>query len=93
MRTSPKRSLASGWTPLGDWESVVYFNDREEEDEDYDRCPNNAKFREWLRHHFSLEAFEEPNAIVEATETELWDRFAAWIGPIYPDVVNARTTA
>ncbi|QLH21914.1 hypothetical protein [Streptomyces sp. Rer75] len=88
------RVLASGWTPCGDWESVAYDNDREEdEEEDYDPCPDNAKFREWLRHHFSLEAVEDPNDIVEATESQLWDRFAEWIGPLYPDVVSSRTTA
>jgi hypothetical protein len=83
------RVLASGWTPCGDWESVEYFNDRDEY-EDYDPYPDNAKFREWLRRHFNLEAAEDPNDIVKATETLLGDRFAEWIGTIYPSVVNSR---
>ncbi|MFI6288473.1 hypothetical protein ACIBCM_27630 [Streptomyces sp. NPDC051018] len=82
------RVLASGWTAWGDWESLAYDNQR---DEDYDPCPDNAKFREWLRHHFGLEAAEDPNEIVGTTDTQLWDRFAEWIGPICPDVVNSRT--
>ncbi|MFF8713158.1 hypothetical protein ACF07T_17265 [Streptomyces sp. NPDC015184] len=85
------RVLASGWTPMGSWERVEYADEREE-DEDHDPCPDNERFRAWLRHRFGLEAVEDPNDVVEATEAELWDRFAAWIGPLHPDVVNSRTT-
>ncbi|WP_327392213.1 hypothetical protein OG533_13185 [Streptomyces sp. NBC_01186] len=82
------RVLASGWTPVGDWESVEYADEREDEDDD--PCPANEEFRAWLRDHFGLEAAEDPNDIVDAAETELWDAFAEWIGPLYPDVVNTR---
>lgn len=84
------RVLASGWEPWGSWERLEYVDEREEENGG--PCPGNAEFRAWLRRHFGLEAAEDPNEIVAATETELWDRFAAWIGPLHPDVVEARTT-
>ena len=84
------RVLAAGWTPWGSWERLTYFDEREE-DEGYDPCPANAAFRAWLKEHFGLDAVEDPNATVAATEELLWERFAAWIGPLYPDVVDART--
>jgi hypothetical protein len=84
------RVLASGWTPWGSWEELTYFDAREEED--HDPCPANAGFRVWLKRHYGLDAAEDPNVTVAATKDLLWDRFAAWIGPLYPDVVNARRT-
>ncbi|MET7640707.1 hypothetical protein [Streptomyces sp. NPDC005438] len=80
------RVLASGWTPMGDWVSVDYYDERD--DEDYDPCPENVAFREWLWRHFQMEAAEDPNEVVRTTEAALWDRFAEWIGPHYPDVVE-----
>jgi hypothetical protein len=79
---------------MGGWEGVEYADEREDEyaEEDEGLCPANEEFRAWLRDHFRLEAAEDPNDIVDAAEAELWDRFAEWIGPLYPDVVNARTT-
>lgn len=82
------RVLASGWTPWGSWERLMYFDERDEEG--YAPCPANTEFRAWLRENYGLEAVEDPNETVAATEDALWDRFAAWVGPLYPDVVSAR---
>ncbi|MDF9803990.1 hypothetical protein M2436_002537 [Streptomyces sp. HB372] len=96
------RVLASGRSPMCDWDGVDYYDEREEEDGDagdgdagdgYDPCPENPAFRAWLRDRFGLEAAEDPNAVVRAAGAELGDAFAAWIGPLVPDAVAARGTA
>ncbi|MFI7287169.1 hypothetical protein ACIBRY_11040 [Streptomyces anulatus] len=91
------RVLASGWSPMCGWDGVDYYDEREEEDGDeeegYDPCPENSAFRAWLRDRFGLEAAEDPNTVVRAAGAELGDAFAAWIGPLIPDVVAARGAA
>lgn len=97
------RVVASGWTPCGDWEGLEYFADDEADDEaveldgtgsaeaeEWDPCPHNGEFRSWLWRHFELEAVADPNETVAEAEGELWEEFAAWIGPLYPDVVESR---
>lgn len=80
--------VASGWVPSGDWEGVGYFDESEESY--YRPCRYEEEFRAWLWDTFELKPAADPNAVVRATEAELWDRFAAWIGPLYPDVVESR---
>ncbi|MFI1221620.1 MULTISPECIES: hypothetical protein [unclassified Streptomyces] len=89
------RILASGWSPMGDWDSLHYDDESEDGDGDdgYDPCPANPAFRTWLRERFGLEAAEDPNAVVRAAGDELGDAFAAWIGPLIPDAVASRGTA
>ncbi|MFD7746457.1 hypothetical protein ACFV2V_04825 [Streptomyces sp. NPDC059698] len=90
------RVLASGWTPMGGWGGVHYADEREEADGDgdaYDPCPANPAFRAWLRDRFGLEAAEDPNVIVRSAADELWEPFAAWIGPLIPDAVSGRGPA
>ncbi|WP_329155757.1 hypothetical protein OHA63_12365 [Streptomyces anulatus] len=96
------RVLASGRSPMCDWDGVDYYDEREEEDGNeggvdeghgYDPCPENPAFRAWLRDRFGLEAAEDPNTVVRAAGAELGDAFAAWIGPLIPDAVAARGTA
>ncbi|MEV1043751.1 hypothetical protein [Streptomyces sp. NPDC049916] len=92
------RVIASGWTPMAGWDYLDYFDEREEEadaDDDeagdgYDPCPANEEFRTWLRDRFGLEAAEDPNAVVRTAGDELWEPFAAWIGPLIPDALSAR---
>ncbi|MFI1931062.1 hypothetical protein [Streptomyces sp. NPDC020330] len=86
------RVLASGWSPMCGWDSVDYYDEREEED-GYDPCPGNPAFRSWLRDSFGLEAAEDPNAVVRAAGAELRDAFTAWIGPLIPDSVAGRGAA
>ncbi|MFH8883762.1 hypothetical protein [Streptomyces californicus] len=90
------RVLASGWTPMSGWDRVDYIDERVEADGDeeaYDPCPANPAFRLWLRDRFGLEAAEDPNAIARAAADELWEPFAAWIGPLIPDAVSWREPA
>ncbi|MFJ8844398.1 hypothetical protein ACIRFF_16005 [Streptomyces cyaneofuscatus] len=90
------RVVASGWSPMGDWGSLDYYDEREEEGEDgdgddgWDPCPANPAFRAWLRESLGLDGAENPNEIVRAAGAELWEPFAAWIGPLIPDVVSSR---
>lgn len=88
------RVLASGWSPMCGWDSLDYYDEREEADADdadgYDPCPENPAFRTWLRDRFGLEAAEDPNAVVRSAGQELWEPFAAWIGPLVPDAVGGR---
>lgn len=86
------RVLASGWTPMGDWAGVDYADESEAGDGEngYDPCPANPAFRAWLRARFGMEAAEDPNAIARAAGQELWEPFAAWIGPLIPDAVSGR---
>ncbi|MFD8468378.1 hypothetical protein ACFV10_25110 [Streptomyces cyaneofuscatus] len=44
----------------------------------------------WLRESLGLHGAEDPNEIVRAAGDELWEPFAAWIGPLIPDVVSSR---
>ncbi|MFD5203909.1 hypothetical protein ACFWM7_28060 [Streptomyces sp. NPDC058375] len=90
------RVLASGWTPMGDWDGVDYADESEPADGDeeaYDPCPENPAFRAWLRDRFGLEAAEDPNEIVRAAGEELREPFTAWIGPLIPDAVGGHGAA
>lgn len=90
------RILASGWTPMGDWAGVDYADESEAADGDeeaYDPCPANPAFRAWLRDRFGLEAAEDPGEVARSADKELWEPFAAWIGPLIPDAVAARGEA
>ncbi|MFD4274199.1 hypothetical protein R2B67_23715 [Streptomyces cyaneofuscatus] len=60
------------------------------EDDGWDPCPENPAFRAWLRESLGLHGAEDPNEIVRAAGDELWEPFAAWIGPLIPDVVSSR---
>ncbi|MDX3595705.1 hypothetical protein PV749_31745 [Streptomyces sp. ID03-2B] len=95
------RVLASGWEPMGGWDRLDYFDEREEEGggqdgddgDGYDPCPENPAFRAWLRDRFGLEAAEDPNEIVRAAGEELREPFTAWIGPLIPDAVGGHGAA
>ncbi|MDT0492717.1 hypothetical protein RM717_19625 [Streptomyces griseus] len=90
------RVVAAGWSPMCAWDSLDYYDEREEEEEEgeeWDPCPENPAFRVWLREHLGLEAAEDPNEIVRAAGAELWEPFAAWIGPLIPDAVGSRRGA
>ncbi|WP_405399006.1 hypothetical protein [Streptomyces microflavus] len=63
------------------------------DDGGWDPCPANPAFRSWLRDRLGLEAAEDPNEIVRAAGDELWDPFAAWIGPLIPDALSSRRSA
>ncbi|NEB36155.1 hypothetical protein [Streptomyces sp. SID14515] len=88
------RVLASGWSPMCDWDSLDYYDEREDEEQDggdgdgYAPCPENPAFRAWLRERFGLEAAEDPNELVRSAGQELREPFAAWIGPLIPDAVG-----
>ncbi|MFF2534920.1 hypothetical protein [Streptomyces cyaneofuscatus] len=90
------RVVASGWSPMCGWDSLDYYDEREEaeegedEDDGWDPCPENPAFRAWLRESLGLHGAEDPNEIVRAAGDELWEPFAAWIGPLIPDVVSSR---
>lgn len=55
--------------------------------------PGEPGVRSWLRDRLGLEAAEDPNEIVRAAGDELWDPFAAWIGPLIPDALSSRRSA
>ncbi|MFD5905229.1 hypothetical protein ACFV6B_18985 [Streptomyces microflavus] len=91
------RVVASGWAPMCGWDGIDYDDEREEADGEggggWDPCPANPAFRIWLRDRLGLEAAEDPNEIVRAAGDELWDPFAAWIGPLIPDAPSSRRSA
>ncbi|MDT0268180.1 hypothetical protein RM844_18005 [Streptomyces sp. DSM 44915] len=81
------RVLATGWSPWGGWHGVEYDDEDTAAEEG-----EGAAFRAWLAAEFGIAPATDPNEVVRATEAELWEPFAAWIGPLYPDVVAARAT-
>ncbi|MEW2069369.1 hypothetical protein [Streptomyces sp. NPDC007346] len=86
------RVVAAGWSPMCGWDGLDYYDERGDDD-GWDPCPANPAFRTWLRERLGLDAAEDPNEIVRAAGAELWDPFAAWVGPLIPDVVSSRRSA